>query len=173
MKSKLTILSDSKQLAVAKTHSVVLDRGIDQGGEDAGFRAVELWLIALSGCVGGSLNHRARGYGYPQAVTRVTAEEAVNNEGQIVSVVFTLTFATEVDTEARVKLLQETRETCKMLNTVGPHIDVKLLQHSEDAIPVPPDADGVALTEIAATTATVEAKENQQACQLEDGSCCI
>ncbi|MBD3921442.1 OsmC family protein [Paenibacillus sp. PR3] len=173
MKSKLTILSDSKQLAVAGTHSVVLDRGNDQGGEDAGFRAGELWLIALSGCVGGSLNHRARGYGYSQAVTRVTAEDTVNSEGKIVGVVFTLTFVAEVDNETRLRLLQETREHCKMLNTVGPHIDVKLVQQSEDAIPTHQAAGGSELTEIAAATAADEAIEQRQACRLEDGSCCI
>ncbi|WP_164779396.1 OsmC family protein [Paenibacillus kobensis] len=173
MKSKLTVLSDSKQLAVARTHSVVLDRGVEQGGEDAGFRAGELWLIALSGCVGGSLNHRARGYGYPQAVTQVIAEDTVNSKGKVVSVVFTLTFSAEVDCETRVKLLQETREHCKLLNTVGPHIDLKLQQHSEDALPVSQDAGGSALTEIAAAAAGDGEQEKQQACQLEDGSCCI
>lgn len=51
-------LDGKRLLGVARTHAVVADRPLDEGGEDSGFTAGELLLIAIGACCTGSL----RGY---------------------------------------------------------------------------------------------------------------
>ena len=41
-------------------HTLIIDGPTDQGGQNAGFRAMELMLLSLGGCLGGAMLHILR-----------------------------------------------------------------------------------------------------------------
>jgi uncharacterized OsmC-like protein len=51
-------LDGKRLLGIARTHAVVSDRPVDEGGADTGFTSGELLLVAIGSCCTGSL----RGY---------------------------------------------------------------------------------------------------------------
>ncbi len=51
-------LDGKRLLGIARTHAIVTDRPVDEGGTDTGFTSGELLLLAIGSCCTGSL----RGY---------------------------------------------------------------------------------------------------------------
>lgn len=53
MKAELTLEGEVQWRAQAGSgHSLIIDGPVDAGGEDAGFRPMELMLLSLGGCLG-------------------------------------------------------------------------------------------------------------------------
>lgn len=53
----ITQLGGRQLLGCARTHSVVTDRPLDQGGSDVGFTSGEMLLLAIGSCATGSLRN--------------------------------------------------------------------------------------------------------------------
>jgi uncharacterized OsmC-like protein len=69
-------LDGKRLLGVARTHAVVTDRPMDEGGTDTGFTSGELLLLAIGSCCTGSL----RGYLEAQGKTVRDLEVSVHFE---------------------------------------------------------------------------------------------
>lgn len=61
----LTQLGGRQLLGCARTHSVVTDRPLDQGGTDIGFTSGEMLLLAIASCATGSVRNYLEGHGAP------------------------------------------------------------------------------------------------------------
>ncbi|MGE5525018.1 MAG: OsmC family protein [Rhodospirillaceae bacterium] len=69
-------LDGKRLLGIARTHAVVTDRPVDEGGTDTGFTSGELLLLAIGSCCTGSL----RGYLEAQGKTVRDLEVTVHFE---------------------------------------------------------------------------------------------
>ena len=70
-------------------HTLIIDGPADHGGENAGFRAMELMLLSLGGCLGGAMLHilkrmRQDVTGYEVSLDGTRAEEPPTIYKQIV-----------------------------------------------------------------------------------------
>jgi uncharacterized OsmC-like protein len=58
-------LDGRRLLGVSRTHSVVLDRPVEEGGADSGFTSGEMLLLAIGSCCTGSLRGYLEAQGNP------------------------------------------------------------------------------------------------------------
>lgn len=61
----ITQLGGRQLLGCARTHSVVTDRPLDQGGTDVGFTSGEMLLLAIASCATGSVRNYLESHGAP------------------------------------------------------------------------------------------------------------
>ncbi|OAB32949.1 OsmC family protein [Paenibacillus glacialis] len=111
-------------VAHAQNRTVTVDQSVERGGEDLGFRPTELWLIGLSSCSVMTLLRYAEQHALPLTDVSVTAEDTVDQNGDISAIDFRVTFTGELTTKQKVTLLQHVKNNCKVLRTVGPHITI-------------------------------------------------
>lgn len=137
------------QVAHAQNRTVTIDQSVERGGENLGFRPTELWLMGLSSCSVMTLLRYAEQHALLLTDVSVTAEDTVDENGDISAIDFIVTFTGELTNEQKVILLQHVKNNCKVLRTVGPHITIRYNESN------PTDAP------LAATS-----------CTLEGGNCC-
>lgn len=137
------------QLAHAQNRTVTIDQSVERGGENLGFRPTELWLIGLSSCSVMTLLRYAEQHALPLTDVSVTAEDMLDDNGDIVAIAFEVTFTGDVSAEQRAELLSYVRSNCKVLRTVGPHIAISYTE-----------------------AAQAEAPQAGSSCTLEGGNCC-
>jgi uncharacterized OsmC-like protein len=65
-------LDGKRLLGIARTHAVITDRPVEEGGADTGFTSGELLLLAIGACCTGSLR------GYLEAQGRTVRDLEVN-----------------------------------------------------------------------------------------------
>lgn len=56
-------LDGKRLLGIARTHAIVTDRPLDEGGTDVGFTSGEMLLLAIGSCCAGSLRGYLEAYG--------------------------------------------------------------------------------------------------------------
>ncbi|MCD1258365.1 OsmC family protein [Paenibacillus athensensis] len=137
MKIAVHSIGKKSVLAVAGTHSVVLDQGVERGGENIGFRPTELWLIGAAACAQGTLKHRAVKLGYEVSEVRIQAEDRLDEAGRIAAVEFRVLFEGEALIDQRQELLAYVREHCKVVRTIHPSIAVTFVDVREELEELP------------------------------------
>lgn len=65
IKANVVMLSGTQLLGTARSHSIVTDRPLDEGGTDAGFTSGEMLLLAIGSCASGSLRRHFSEQGTP------------------------------------------------------------------------------------------------------------
>jgi uncharacterized OsmC-like protein len=67
MRAGITVrqLDGKRLLGIARTHAVVTDRPVEEGGTDTGFTSGEMLLLALGSCCAGSLRGYLEAQGKP------------------------------------------------------------------------------------------------------------
>jgi len=141
MKVSVNPIVNKSALAVAGTHSVVLDQGVERGGDDIGFRPTELWLIGVAACAQGTLQQRAARLGYDISAVRMEAEERLDEAGRIAAVEFRVLFEGGALIDQRQELLAYVREHCKVVRTIHPSIGVTFVDVREEQGERPAGAD--------------------------------
>jgi putative redox protein len=147
MKIRLRRIRKFQQLASAQSRSVLIDQGVDRGGEDIGFRPTELWLIGLSSCSVTTMTRYAEQQGYPVQGIEITAEDHLDDEGYITAITFKATIEGEVTAEQKTDLLTHVRYQCKLLRTVNPSIQIEYIE--------------------------ADTQPQNASCTLEGGNCCL
>lgn len=64
-KANVVMLSGTQLLCTARSHTVVTDRPLDEGGTDAGFTSGEMLLLAIGSCASGNLRRHFMEQGTP------------------------------------------------------------------------------------------------------------
>lgn len=64
-KANVVMLSGTRLLCTARSHTIVTDRPLDEGGTDAGFTSGEMLLLAMGSCAAGSLRRHFTEQGTP------------------------------------------------------------------------------------------------------------
>lgn len=126
MSVTLHFLDQTKAVAIAGEHAVVLDRTREQGGDNSGFRARELWLASLLSCASGTLKLLAKEDGITSVITGTRGELALDDQNEIVTVQLSFTFAATVTAAQQNRWLGRLTHRCLLLKTVASHIDVQL-----------------------------------------------
>lgn len=148
LKIQLQRLRRFLQLATAQTRTVTIDQGADRGGENTGFRPTELWLIGLSACSVTTMTRFAEDKGWSVDDIHVSAEDFMNEQGDIARIEFQVTIKGQINEEQKSELLTHVKNNCKLLRTVASHIEIQY------------------------TEATGVAEAAPAVCHLTDGSCC-
>lgn len=76
-------LDGKRQLGIARTHAIVTDRPVDEGGADTGFTPGELLLLALGSCCAGSLRAYLEAQGRTVRELEVTGHFEPGSEGAV------------------------------------------------------------------------------------------
>jgi len=138
------------QLAHAQSRTVTIDQSVERGGGNMGFRPTELWLVGLSSCSVMTLLRYAEQKELLLTDVSVTAEDTVDDQGDISAIDFRVTFAGDLTVQQKAELLLHVKSNCKVLRTGGPHIAISYREADPDA---------------AVHTGT--------SCTLEGGNCCM
>lgn len=141
MSVTLHFLDQTKAVAIAGEHAVVLDRTREQGGDNSGFRARELWLASLLSCAAGTLKLQAKEEGITQVITGVQGELALNSHNEISHLILRFAFAPEVTRAQQTRWLGQLSSRCLLLKTVASHIHIQL---QSDAVGEPVHASAIA-----------------------------
>ncbi|MED5017269.1 OsmC family protein [Paenibacillus chibensis] len=152
MKVFVERVSNFLQLAHAQKRTVTIDQSAERGGSDLGFRPTELWLTGLCSCSMMTLLRYAEQNGVPLTDVSITAEDSVDEQGDISAIDFQVSFSGQLTAEEKKDLLQYVRNNCKVMRTVGPHIRISYRE--------------------AAQAETEDSQLAGSRCTLEGGNCC-
>ncbi|MWV43905.1 OsmC family peroxiredoxin [Paenibacillus sp. HJL G12] len=137
------------QLAHAQNRTVTIDQSVERGGGNMGFRPTELWLVGLSSCSVMTLLRYAEQQELQLVDVTVTAEDSVDEQGDIAAIDFRVTFSGSLAAEQKADMLEHVKNNCKVLKTVGPHIKISYREAETSNV------------QLAGTS-----------CTLEGGNCC-
>ena len=126
MSVTLHFLDQTKAVAIAGEHAVVLDRTREQGGDNSGFRARELWLASLLSCAAGTLKLQAKEEGLTDVLSGVDGDLALDAHNQIARILLRFSFRSDVTRAQQTRWLGQLSSRCLLLKTVASHIAIQL-----------------------------------------------
>lgn len=126
MSVALRFFDDNKAVAIAGEHAVVLDRTREQGGDNSGFRARELWLASLIACASGTVKLLAREDGVSSALSAAQGELLLDAHNEIAGISLRFAFVPAISRAQQTRWLGQVSTRCLLLKTVASHITIQL-----------------------------------------------
>jgi putative redox protein len=111
-----------------RTHKVVTDMAVSEGGQDQGFRPTELMVAALGGCLGKAIARYCQTIKAPSdGIELYLTYEMADEPRRVKSIVIDIELP-EGFPEERKKAIMNVVKSCPVHNTLktGPEIDVNI-----------------------------------------------
>ncbi len=112
-----------QQVGCAHSRNVLIEHGGGGEGHEAGFSALELWLLGLASSVGTSMEDYANEKEWNITSLQIEVEDEVNEEGYIMDLKFYIT-AEGLTAAQRGEMFGAVRQECKLLHTVNPNVEL-------------------------------------------------
>lgn len=124
IKARVTQISASSSLAVARQHSSLIDRPSAKGGTDRGPMGGELLLMGVGGCFMSNLLAAAAARKLPLSDTAVeVSAELDGSPARFTAVTLTVTGGS-TDRAAMLEMIQQAEQACISINTLKGQVAV-------------------------------------------------
>ncbi|MCL4459376.1 MAG: OsmC family protein [Chloroflexi bacterium] len=129
MRVTLRQIEGMQFLGVANEHALVIDQGLDGGGQNTGFRPTELLLLALGACMMANIVGLARNQEFQLGGLELALEdEVLLAPTRISQINITMKIADGLSDKEKMRLVRSA-EHCKIHNTLStpPRINLSVV----------------------------------------------